>query len=217
MKHTKLFHPEALQNTPKLAFLVWKCTIWQPCLNAFLAGKNGAETRTSLGCTWQLNSESKSCISRKQAARTQIRVARWFVFKPKIPIWVNFGGPCNWRCCYILGTLGLIYGQLVYFKVIWYILRSFDIFCGNLVHFPPFWYGVPRKIWQPWLRFVVVKQGDKIGRFCAYWAIVYFGQFKKLRKRYKFFGPFFLTVQKGMVLIWSKNGLGNILADFFTN
>jgi hypothetical protein len=21
------------------------------------------------------------------------RVARWFVFKPKIPIWVNFGGP----------------------------------------------------------------------------------------------------------------------------
>jgi hypothetical protein len=23
----------------------------------------------------------------------QNRVARWFVFKPKIPIWVNFGGP----------------------------------------------------------------------------------------------------------------------------
>jgi hypothetical protein len=22
-----------------------------------------------------------------------VRVARWFVFKPKIPIWVNFGGP----------------------------------------------------------------------------------------------------------------------------
>jgi hypothetical protein len=21
------------------------------------------------------------------------RVARWFVFNPKIPIWVNFGGP----------------------------------------------------------------------------------------------------------------------------
>jgi hypothetical protein len=21
------------------------------------------------------------------------RVARWLVFKPKIPIWVNFGGP----------------------------------------------------------------------------------------------------------------------------
>jgi hypothetical protein len=23
------------------------------------------------------------------------RVARWFIFKPKIPIWVNFGG--SWR------------------------------------------------------------------------------------------------------------------------
>jgi hypothetical protein len=25
------------------------------------------------------------------------RVARWFVFKPKIQIWVNFGGSCNGR------------------------------------------------------------------------------------------------------------------------
>jgi hypothetical protein len=23
--------------------------------------------------------------------------ARWFVFKPKIQIWVNLGGPCNGR------------------------------------------------------------------------------------------------------------------------
>jgi hypothetical protein len=30
------------------------------------------------------------------------RVARWFVFKPKIPIWVNFRGPWNEKCCYIL-------------------------------------------------------------------------------------------------------------------
>jgi hypothetical protein len=28
--------------------------------------------------------------------------ARWYVFKPKIPIWVNFGGPCNGRCWYFL-------------------------------------------------------------------------------------------------------------------
>jgi hypothetical protein len=26
------------------------------------------------------------------------RDARWFVFKPKISIWVNFGGSCNGRC-----------------------------------------------------------------------------------------------------------------------
>jgi hypothetical protein len=26
------------------------------------------------------------------------RVARWYIFKPKIPIWVNFGESCNGRC-----------------------------------------------------------------------------------------------------------------------
>jgi hypothetical protein len=25
--------------------------------------------------------------------RIHARVARWFIFEPKIPIWVNFGGP----------------------------------------------------------------------------------------------------------------------------
>jgi hypothetical protein len=29
------------------------------------------------------------------------RVARWFIFKPKIPILVNFGGPWNGKCWYI--------------------------------------------------------------------------------------------------------------------
>jgi hypothetical protein len=51
------------------------------------------------------------------------RVARWFVFKPKI--WVNFGGPCNGRYWYILWPFGLFYGNLVYFVAIWYILRLF--------------------------------------------------------------------------------------------
>jgi hypothetical protein len=26
------------------------------------------------------------------------RAARWFLFKPKIPIWVNFGGPEIGKC-----------------------------------------------------------------------------------------------------------------------
>jgi hypothetical protein len=30
------------------------------------------------------------------------RVVRWFVFKHKIPIWVEFGGPWNRKFCYIL-------------------------------------------------------------------------------------------------------------------
>jgi hypothetical protein len=41
------------------------------------------------------------------------RVARWHVFKQKIPLWVNFGGSCNGRCCFIL--------------------LPFDIYCGHLV------------------------------------------------------------------------------------
>jgi hypothetical protein len=47
-------------------------------------------------------------------------VARWFVFKPKIQIWVNFGGSCNGRCWYILWALGSFYGLLLYFMGIWY-------------------------------------------------------------------------------------------------
>jgi hypothetical protein len=31
-----------------------------------------------------------------------IRVAGWFVFKPKIQIWVNFGGSSNGKSWYIL-------------------------------------------------------------------------------------------------------------------
>jgi hypothetical protein len=44
-----------------------------------------------------------------------------YIFRPKIRIWVNFGGSCNGRCWYSLWTLRLLYGHLVYFVVIWYI------------------------------------------------------------------------------------------------
>jgi hypothetical protein len=47
------------------------------------------------------------------------RVARWFVFKPKIP---NFGGSCYGKSWYILWPFDLFYGHWKYFKAIWYIL-----------------------------------------------------------------------------------------------
>jgi hypothetical protein len=71
------------------------------------------------------------------------RVARWHLFKPKIPIWVNFGGYYNGRCWNVLLPFGL-------FTAISYILWSFGIIYGYLVYFSPFWYVVPWKIWQPW-------------------------------------------------------------------
>jgi hypothetical protein len=70
------------------------------------------------------------------------RVARWFVFKPKIPIWVNFEGLA-------MENLGIFYDHLVYVTAIGNILWPFGIFCGHLVYFSPFWYFLPRKIWQP--------------------------------------------------------------------
>jgi hypothetical protein len=35
-------------------------------------------------------------------SRKMISVARWFIFKTKIPIWVNFGGSWNEKGCNIL-------------------------------------------------------------------------------------------------------------------
>jgi hypothetical protein len=45
-------------------------------------------------------------------------VARWFVFKPKVPIWGNVATE----------DVGILYGHLVYFVAIWHILRLFGIF-----------------------------------------------------------------------------------------
>jgi hypothetical protein len=45
-------------------------------------------------------------------------------FKPKIPIWVNFG-----RCCHeLLLPFYIFYDQLEYFIAILYILWSFGVF-----------------------------------------------------------------------------------------
>jgi hypothetical protein len=67
----------------------------------------------------------------------QTRVARWHNFKPKIIIWVNFGGTHNGRYWYILWPFGLY---------IWYILRPCGILYGYLVYSFSFWYVAPRKI-----------------------------------------------------------------------
>jgi hypothetical protein len=56
------------------------------------------------------------------------RVARWFVFKPKIQIWVNLEG------------LAIEDMKMVYFMDTWSILRSFVIFYGQLAWFVVIWY-----------------------------------------------------------------------------
>jgi hypothetical protein len=64
----------------------------------------------------------KSCVFNLTKNGLGYRVARWFVFKPKNPIWVNFGWSCNIKSWYILRAFGLFYCHWKYFMAIRYIL-----------------------------------------------------------------------------------------------
>jgi hypothetical protein len=73
------------------------------------------------------------------------RVARWFVFQTKNPNLGKLWRVLLWKILVCLMTiwsillpLGIFYGHLVYFVVIWYMC------------FSSFWYFGPRKIWQSW-------------------------------------------------------------------
>jgi hypothetical protein len=74
-------------------------------------------------------------------------VARWFVCKPKIQIWVNFGGPWNGKCCHNLWNtiwpFGTFYEHLGHFMTIWYILCSFGTLFPVLVSFTKEKSGIP--------------------------------------------------------------------------
>jgi hypothetical protein len=49
-------------------------------------------------------------------------VARWRIFKTKIPILVNFEVSCNCRFWYILCPFGPTYSHFVHFVAIWFIV-----------------------------------------------------------------------------------------------
>jgi hypothetical protein len=106
------------------------------------------------------------------------------IFEQKIQIWVNFGRSRNERCWYLTGPnvifllpSGTICGHWVHFVVIWYI-------------FPPFWYYVvPRKIWQPWFKRLVI--------FFVCQTIDTFNQ------QFKFSPP--LTLSRERSRTWAKN------------
>jgi hypothetical protein len=65
-----------------------------------------------------VEAQASGSVSEK---RITVRVARWFVFKPKIPIWVKFGGSCYGRW-FILWPFGLFYRHWKYFMASWFIL-----------------------------------------------------------------------------------------------
>jgi hypothetical protein len=59
-----------------------------------------SESRTSGGRRRAGFSGRKSMRQQASLCVTCGKVARWFAFKPKIPIWLNFVGPLNRKCCY---------------------------------------------------------------------------------------------------------------------
>jgi hypothetical protein len=76
------------------------------------------------------------------------RVARWFSFKPKIPVFVYFGRAWAEKFGIFLGHL-VFFAILVYFMAIWYFyghvgVLFFILVCSFL------WLVI--KIWQPWTR-----------------------------------------------------------------
>jgi hypothetical protein len=55
----------------------------------------------------------------KQAARFRAGLPDVIhIFKPKIPIWKNFGGPWNGKGWHILLPFGIYYDHVVYFMAI---------------------------------------------------------------------------------------------------
>jgi hypothetical protein len=58
--------------------------------------------------------------------------------------------------------------------------------------------------------------GDQIGRIFDFWAIVFFRQFHSKYERSPNFRATIITV-KVKILVLTKNGLGHILGEFFTN
>jgi hypothetical protein len=81
-------------------------------------------------------------VCRLKAAHPPTGVARWYIFEPKIPIWVNFVGVLQRK-------------MLVYLSSFVIMLWTSGMLCGHLVllcsfgTFSPFWYVVAIKIWQP--------------------------------------------------------------------
>jgi hypothetical protein len=60
-------------------------------------------------------------------------VARWYIFKPKSPIWVNFEGLSMEDVCIFMTIWSVLlpkvtfYVHLVHFVVIWYIFPRFGL------------------------------------------------------------------------------------------
>jgi hypothetical protein len=122
------FFSVILYNTePTSAYVCTRggqATSWQKFLR--LKGYS-IEMFTRPHLCWHTTRDWQACqkwsLMQINTERSKNRVARWFLFKPKIPIGVNFGGPQIGKCWY------------VYYLAIWNSLQTFGIFYDHLVYF----------------------------------------------------------------------------------
>jgi hypothetical protein len=75
---------------------------------------------------------NKARLTNSFATWVWSRVARWFIFKPKIPVCVNFEGSSN-VVMYILCPFDQFSGHLAYIMAIWYISSHLGTFSPVLV------------------------------------------------------------------------------------
>jgi hypothetical protein len=102
------------------------------------------------------------CLLHYDFILVQGRVARWFVFKPKIAIWGEFWRALDWKMlkyfmaiCGIFWTFGIFNNHLVHFEFIWYIISGCGILyqekSGNLGTGWPDWFNFrPMGDWLVW-------------------------------------------------------------------
>jgi hypothetical protein len=126
-------------------------------------------------------SESKFTFKRENDSILKVeRINRVARFSNKIQIWVTLGGSCNGRSWYILWTLGLYCGQLVYVISIWYRVWSCGIFLviwymfGPLVYFLVIWYmfGPLVYFWSFGICLVLWYTFWSFGIFSPFWYVV---------------------------------------------
>jgi hypothetical protein len=70
------------------------CLRWMHCTGTSLPGLEQIEVRSKF-------------------RPLESRFARWYIYIPKVQIWVHFGGPWSEKCWYILCQFGIFYSLLV--------------------------------------------------------------------------------------------------------
>jgi hypothetical protein len=125
----------------KVNLYFYSCLAFQICAKLLEVRQNGRHLLAASARLRQVALEATLLEFFQAKTRTQgiqsmwrndrvgfARVARWYIFKPKIHDWVNFVVSCSGRCRYILCPFGLFNGTLVDFVANLYILLSFDTF-----------------------------------------------------------------------------------------